>query len=179
MRSVFIFCLLFLSPGIVIATPPCPPDYSKLCLELGGKWKKLGGKCDSFGSCSIPIPIVELECQTDSDCKPCGENSCKPDLGQFSSATLEALKRERSLGFEDYYASCLPHFNQTCACVNGRCILKERSVECRKDSDCFYCCGSCKATYWKQVADCESSCILDKSAEFNCGCLKNKCRPFQ
>lgn len=156
------------------ATPPCGPDYSGLCRTLGGTWRNTGGKCPTSGSCSVQIPLVDYNCRNDSDCRPCGGEECKPTLKRFSPKAIAILKREPSLDV-DGVLRCVHPSNQSCGCVNGRCAVVNGSVECRSDSDCFYCCGSCKPTGWGDVSDCESMCLLNPADSFNCRCHQSRC----
>ena len=161
-----------------LATPPCAPDYSTLCRAIGGVWTSAADKCETGGSCSKLLPLVQVECRVDSDCVACGSSECKPNIQQFSNSDLEALRREPSIGWE-YYSSCSPPLNQLCGCKNQRCVVTSPSVDCRSDADCYYCCGICQSTLLKTVMDCKTMCILDSTKEFGCRCDGNSCKRAQ
>lgn len=177
--SVWGILVAMLLPLAASATPPCSPSYETLCRETGGVWTKFPpGKCPDAGSCSIKIPLIDIQCQEDADCQPCGSGQCKPRLSQWPAQILDAVKREPSIGW-DYYSTCEPPANQSCACRNGFCSVSAPAVDCRTDSDCFYCCGSCQPTSLKSAVECEEYCILDKSKAFDCQCQSNHCRRRQ
>ena len=175
--SVCFIALLVLRSSPVLATPPCPPDYSSLCKKIGGTWTPSSGECAELGAgtCSKPMPLVDFQCKKDSDCRPCGIDRCLPRPESFSPTEFEALGREESIGTE-YYFSCSPAANQTCGCRNGRCEIIEPAVDCRSASDCFYCCGSCQPVAAKGVFDCDSMCILKDKTARGCSCVDNHCR---
>lgn len=172
---IFVVLIGLCWPGSAGATPPCPPDFSALCRAAGGSWTPTDSECKTEGRCSVPIPLVQYDCREDSDCRPCGLDQCKVNVERLDSQFQAALQHAAGVDWEQL-SSCEQPFNQVCGCQSQRCVLISKAVDCRTDEDCFYCCGSCQPAAWRQVADCESSCILDPGARFDCSCIDNKCR---
>lgn len=123
-KVTYIICFVFLAPKIVFATSPCPPDNSQLCRKLGGTWTASEADCGAFGSCSIPLLLVDFECKDDKDCRACGSSECRPDISQFTELEKLALGKSPQIDWEYFSKECPPHLHTKFA------VAEIQSVNC-------------------------------------------------
>lgn len=170
--KTILFTITFSFATTVIASEPCPPGNKAACESLGGEW--IERNWPECSSCSELLPLVFYDCKSNADCKPCGKTACYTDVRSFNKQELRAIQQLPGISLPDY-STCGEAGNQTCGCIEGHCKVVIADVECKQDTDCQECCGSCMPTRTTKVIDCKTHCLKKERSQRPCKCNKNRC----